>query len=47
MIVYCVFDTFSNTDELDAIFSTEEKAVDYIESMQNAQSYYVIEWEVE
>lgn len=46
MIVYCVFNTFGDTDELDAIFSTEEKAVDYIESLSDIQYFYVTEWEV-
>lgn len=47
MNVYCVFDTFGDIDNLVAIFSTEKRAVDFMESLSDIQYYYVSEWEVE
>lgn len=45
MIVYCVFDTFGDIDNLVAIFSTKKKAVDFMESLADTQYYYVTEWQ--
>lgn len=46
MIAYCVFDTSGDIDSLVAIFSTEKKAVDFMESLSDTQYYYVSEWEL-
>lgn len=47
MMVYCVFDKGYETDELLAIFKTEEDACEFVTDLEHLPDLYISEWEVE